>query len=439
MEDEKWIQNIRNRMDDYSEPLPPDMWRKLEKDLNVPKVIPLWKRWQFVAAAAMIAVVFSVGVWFWTSPMADSLSDKGKLAQQEEQAVLEDNKPFIPVNESENLILAKAETNKDAEDIESEDIESVSLASQKVLEENIVAAPEVVKVENIYAEQPSEMPQSMNKADTKEDDETEKRMQLLRATRKADREQVKRNAYWTEKNTDRKEQKWQMGLAAGNTPYSFSNSFGGFGRMVSHAVKSSADGLLMNPLSNETTAYNQVLFNNREQSSKTEVHHRMPVSVGASFKWLLNKDWAIETGLFYTLLSSNSHSGSDSYMEEEWKLHYIGIPLKVHRSLWQNERFNFYVSAGGVVEKCVSGSLETVYVTGSNEHEKINSSLDVDPLQWSVTGAVGAQVNFTRQIGLYIEPGIAYYFDDGSDIETFRKEHPLNFNLQLGLRFSFSK
>ena len=423
MEDEKWIQNIRNRMDDYSEPLPPDMWRKLEKDLNVPKVIPLWKRWQFVAAAAMIAVVFSVGVWFWTSPMADSLSDKGKLAQQEEQAVLEDNKPFIPVNESEN----------------SEDIESVSLASQKVLEENIVAAPEVVKEENIYAEQPSEMPQSMNKADTKEDDETEKRMQLLRATRKADREQVKRNAYWTEKNTDRKEQKWQMGLAAGNTPYSFSNSFGGFGRMVSHAVKSSADGLLMNPLSNETTAYNQVLFNNREQSSKTEVHHRMPVSVGASFKWLLNKDWAIETGLFYTLLSSNSHSGSDSYMEEEWKLHYIGIPLKVHRSLWQNERFNFYVSAGGAVEKCVSGSLETVYVTGSNEHEKINSSLDVDPLQWSVTGAVGAQVNFTRQIGLYIEPGIAYYFDDGSDIETFRKEHPLNFNLQLGLRFSFSK
>lgn len=427
MEDEKWIQNIRNRMDDYSEPQPPDMWRKLEKDLNVPKVIPLWKRWQFVAAAAMIAVVFSVGVWFWTSPM-------GKLAQQEEQAVLEDNKPFIPVNESENLILAKAETNKDAEDIE-----SVSLASQKVLEENIVAAPEVVKVENIYAEQPSEMSQSMNKADTKEDDETEKRMQLLRATRKADREQVKRNAYWTEKNTDRKEQKWQMGLAAGNTPYSFSNSFGGFGRMVSHAVKSSADGLLMNPLSNETTAYNQVLFNNREQSSKTEVHHRMPVSVGASFKWLLNKDWAIETGLFYTLLSSNSHSGSDSYMEEEWKLHYIGIPLKVHRSLWQNERFNFYVSAGGAVEKCVSGSLETVYVTGSNEHEKINSSLDVDPLQWSVTGAVGAQVNFTRQIGLYIEPGIAYYFDDGSDIETFRKEHPLNFNLQLGLRFSFSK
>jgi len=46
-------------------------------------------------------------------------------------------------------------------------------------------------------------------------------------------------------------------------------------------------------------------------------------------------------------------------------------------------------------------------------------------------------VNFTKHLGLYAEPGIAYYFDDGSQIETIRKEHPFNFNLQFGLRFSF--
>ena len=54
-------------------------------------------------------------------------------------------------------------------------------------------------------------------------------------------------------------------------------------------------------------------------------------------------------------------------------------------------------------------------------------------------GAAGVQVNITPQIGLYAEPGIAYYFDDGSDVETIRKEHPLNFNLQVGLRFSLTK
>lgn len=65
-----------------------------------------------------------------------------------------------------------------------------------------------------------------------------------------------------------------------------------------------------------------------------------------------------------------------------------------------------------------------------------HNSLDVDPLQWSVSAAAGVQVNFTKNIGLYAEPGVAYYFDDGSEVETIRKEHPFNFNLQVGLRFS---
>ena len=40
-------------------------------------------------------------------------------------------------------------------------------------------------------------------------------------------------------------------------------------------------------------------------------------------------------------------------------------------------------------------------------------------------------------ISLYAEPGIVYYFDDGSDISTIRKEKPFNINLQAGLRFNF--
>lgn len=90
-----------------------------------------------------------------------------------------------------------------------------------------------------------------------------------------------------------------------------------------------------------------------------------------------------------------------------------------------------------MLEKCVSGTLETVYVINNEERESESHSLKVSSLQWSVSAAVGAQVNFTRQLGLYVEPGVVYYFDDHSGIETIRKEHPLNFNLQMGLRFSF--
>jgi len=63
-------------------------------------------------------------------------------------------------------------------------------------------------------------------------------------------------------------------------------------------------------------------------------------------------------------------------------------------------------------------------------------SLDIDPIQWSVLANVGMQVDMTRQLALYMEPGIVYYFDDHTSISTIRKEHPFNFNLQVGLRFS---
>ena len=115
----------------------------------------------------------------------------------------------------------------------------------------------------------------------------------------------------------------------------------------------------------------------------------------------------------------------------------MGIPIKIHRNIWQNSTFSFYASAGGMIEKCVSGSLETIYVTDNDQREVENHSVNEHPLQWSLTAAVGGQVNLLRHIGLFVEPGIAYYFDDNSLLETIRKEHPFNFNLQFGLRFSF--
>ena len=81
--------------------------------------------------------------------------------------------------------------------------------------------------------------------------------------------------------------------------------------------------------------------------------------------------------------------------------------------------------------------MDAVYVNGNSNREVEHTSLKVNPLQWSVSAAAGAQVNFTKHLGLYAEPGIAYYFDDGSQIESIRIEHPFNFNLQFGLRFSF--
>lgn len=35
-------------------------------------------------------------------------------------------------------------------------------------------------------------------------------------------------------------------------------------------------------------------------------------------------------------------------------------------------------------------------------------------------------------VGVYVEPGLSYYFDDGTDMKTIYKDKPLNLNLNHG-------
>lgn len=59
------------------------------------------------------------------------------------------------------------------------------------------------------------------------------------------------------------------------------------------------------------------------------------------------------------------------------------------------------------------------------------------PLQFSVSGAVGAQLNATKRMGFYVKPGVSYFFDDGSEVQTIRKEHPFNFTVRAGIRLTY--
>ena len=130
----------------------------------------------------------------------------------------------------------------------------------------------------------------------------------------------------------------------------------------------------------------------------------------------INQDpgWSVESGLSYTHLSSEITTIEDKVTTvTEQRLNYIGIPLNVGYDLWQKRHFGLYVMAGGMIEKC----------------------LDANPWQLSVNGGVGAEYKVTNSFGFYVEPGLGYYFNDGSDIPTIYKDRPLNFNLSIGLRF----
>lgn len=417
-------------MEDYSEPLPDGLWDKLETELeeqNKPKVIPLWRRWQ-AAAAVLILLVSSLTYWFWSSPEADFQNQQ--LAVEVKDTPLPENRPIQDQVTAEVAMPGKSEPEM-----------KLTASTDVVLEQAVrKVSVEEEKTDEVIVEEPEkeESKTIKNEMLTETADTQVQQKKRLRASREADRERMKQNAEEAKSKSTRSSG-FSLGVGAGNTPYGSLSTFDGMGSFVARSAYYVSSDLNMAPVNNGGLAYSQILLENAAQSPQTSVKHHMPVTIGFSLDWNLDKNWTLEIGLNYTLLSSDIRSGSKSYVEETQKLHYVGIPLKIRRSIWQNRWFSVYASVGGAVEKCVSGRLESVTVTNGGNRTSERTSLEVDPLQWSVAAAAGAQVNFTSRLGLYLEPGVAYYFDDHSGVETIRKEHPFNFNLQLGLRFHVIK
>ncbi|ROI01348.1 PorT family protein [Chryseobacterium sp. G0240] len=178
-----------------------------------------------------------------------------------------------------------------------------------------------------------------------------------------------------------------------------------------------------------------VLLANQSQPVEARIRHRIPVTFGLSLYYNLGKKWGIGTGLNYTKLVSDLHSGSAAnYIKGQQTVHYIGVPVQVNYNVIQKGRFTGYVTGGGLVEKPISGNLTTTYIVNDEVKETSKERLDHKPLQFSVNTAVGLQLKVIDRFGIYAEPGIGYHFKDDRSPNTIYKEKPLQFNLKFGVR-----
>lgn len=155
-------------------------------------------------------------------------------------------------------------------------------------------------------------------------------------------------------------------------------------------------------------------------------HHYHPMSFGLSVGYSLTSRLALTTGMVYTYASSDftSSAAGDDIVETQ-RLHYIGVPLNLKYNVWGNNAIHTYATAGCQADFNVSAKMQTGDIT---------TDADKDRTQWSVGGAVGVQYNIIPRMGIYAEPGVRYYIDNKSSVETIFKEKKLNFNLQLGVR-----
>lgn len=179
---------------------------------------------------------------------------------------------------------------------------------------------------------------------------------------------------------------------------------------------------------------------NQGKSVKTEYKHRLPVRVGINVAYRLTDRLSVESGVSYTRLSSDMKDGTkNNYSSSSQKLDYIGVPLNVKYRAFGYRRLSVYTSAGLLTEKCVSGKTTHEYVISGEKKKHEAEDVAAKPWQLSVNAALGAQFDVLRNVGVYVEPGVSYYFDDRSPLSTIYKEKPLNFNLNLGVRYTIGK
>ena len=153
-----------------------------------------------------------------------------------------------------------------------------------------------------------------------------------------------------------------------------------------------------------------------------EYAYDIPLVLMLSARYYLENKLFIESGLTYTRLGTTVMNGR-SVVTNKQNFHYIGLPLEAGWSFVDTRYFTSYVAAGAMAEKCV-------YATNNG------SRIDVKPMQYAILARAGAQVNIIRQLGLFVEPGFTYYFKDGSEYHTARKESPATFTVTGGLRFT---
>ena len=181
--------------------------------------------------------------------------------------------------------------------------------------------------------------------------------------------------------------------------------------------------------------------NNAAQPStdmiERKTHHYMPIDLSVSLKYKLNNRFGLETGMSYSRLKSESVIGTGgNVIREQQTIHYLGIPLKGSCNLYNLRRWSLYGSLGAKLEIPVYVPISSSYLVNGMKELEEKSTLHA-PLQWSVGTGLGLQYNLTPNIGFFAEPSLQYYIPTGSDIETYRTEHPFMFSLPLGIRITW--
>ena len=228
---------------------------------------------------------------------------------------------------------------------------------------------------------------------------------------------------------------WSMQLYAENLTPSLggvnSDASGGYNDFSYGTMAEPMPGVIPDPTAGGIYGEEYLLASYKaiQRNQQVNAKHHAPVSVGLQVAFGIAPRLSLSTGMVYTRTSSDfyPYAPGSSYKVHQ-VLHYVGIPVGLNYEFWQSGGFHAYVMAGAEADYNVKNDTEEEGVKKENAKR--------DRVQFSGKASLGAQYDITPKVGLYIEPGAKYYFDNGSHVENTFKDKKLNFNLQFGLRFN---
>ena len=155
--------------------------------------------------------------------------------------------------------------------------------------------------------------------------------------------------------------------------------------------------------------------------SNSEFSHFMPFGATVLVSFNFERNLALSTGLAYTMLYSRAQEQGGGDIMKQY-VHYVGIPVTLDWHFFNRSGFSLYSRLGGRMDICAGARFG-------------NEKMQEKPLQWTLSASVGANYNFNRTIGLFIQPELDWYITQTS-LKTIRSQSPVNATLRIGLTFN---
>ena len=387
MKEEKWAERLEKHLEGYRRSPSRDLWEGIEASLDKEekaRFVPFFSRKRsWLVAATLIGAIFAGTYLLWEKEIPTDVT-----ASVIEKQLKSEGEP-------------KEESPKD------KIIETKSVRQEKLLSQGSILS---VKDSAVVAEVIDN--QVISETEEQTSKEEPQPQSLDSSIQFPEQKQVMKAGPSVRKKTDRQRSQIEVNLYASAGSGSWNGS----------------NGVLMSPTLQQqfasTRGEKAYLVGYEERQS-----HNQPVSLGLSLSYSVTNRLSVSTGVVYSKLTSDFITlMPDNQIHRRQMLHYVGVPLSLHFRIWQWRGFSTYLSAGGQAEWNVKAEANT---------NGVDQEMKKDRMQWSIGGSLGLQYNLLPQIGLYAEPGIRHYFDNGSTISNFYKDKPTSFNLQFGLRFNF--